>query len=144
MVIHPNDEDLSFHPREHKSLPRDPGLGDPGSERWAPRKAYLRGESPLRFCCFCAGDESPAYLNPHFGIMFGWRSKPKWVVSRSLKEVGADSIGPSATLVAEDVEGAIGRLKGELEGEIGVAGQIWLRRAGAEPGGCRLMDGWMD
>jgi dihydrofolate reductase len=51
-----------------------------------------------------------------------WRSKPKWVVSRSLKEVGPDSIGPGATLVAEDVEAAIGRLKGELEGEIGVAG----------------------
>jgi dihydrofolate reductase len=46
-----------------------------------------------------------------------WRSKPKWVVSRSLK-----SVGPNATLVADDVEAAIRRLKAELAGEIDVAG----------------------
>ncbi len=46
-----------------------------------------------------------------------WRSKPKWVVSRSLK-----SVGPNATLVAEDVEAAIRRLKTEMAGEIDLAG----------------------
>lgn len=46
-----------------------------------------------------------------------WRSQPKWVVSRSLK-----SVGPNATLVADDVEAAIRRLKTELAGEIGVGG----------------------
>jgi dihydrofolate reductase len=46
-----------------------------------------------------------------------WRSQPKWVVSRSLK-----SVGPNATLVADDVEAVIRRLKAELAGEIGVAG----------------------
>jgi dihydrofolate reductase len=46
-----------------------------------------------------------------------WRSKPKWVVSRSLK-----SVGPNATLVADDVEAAIRRLKSELAGEIDIAG----------------------
>jgi dihydrofolate reductase len=46
-----------------------------------------------------------------------WRSKPKWVVSRSLK-----SVGPNATLVAEDIEAAIRRLKADLPGEIDVAG----------------------
>jgi dihydrofolate reductase len=46
-----------------------------------------------------------------------WRSKPKWVVSRSLK-----SVGPNATLVADDVEAVIRRLKAELAGEIEVAG----------------------
>ena len=35
-----------------------------------------------------------------------WRSKPKWVVSRTLK-----SVGPNATLVEDDLEAAIGRLK---------------------------------
>ena len=30
---HPNDEDLSFHPRKHKSLPGDPGVGDPVSAK---------------------------------------------------------------------------------------------------------------
>ena len=46
-----------------------------------------------------------------------WRSKPKWVVSRSLK-----SVGPNATLVAYDVEAALRRLKAELAGEMDVAG----------------------
>ncbi|MGA2087237.1 MAG: dihydrofolate reductase, partial [Terracidiphilus sp.] len=31
-----------------------------------------------------------------------WRSKPKWVVSRSLK-----SVGPNATLVEDDIEAVI-------------------------------------
>jgi dihydrofolate reductase len=46
-----------------------------------------------------------------------WRSQPKWVVSRTLK-----SVGPNATLVADDVEAVIRRLKAELAGEIDVAG----------------------
>ena len=46
-----------------------------------------------------------------------WRAKPKWVVSRSLKSVGAN-----ATLVAGDVEAFVRRLKVEVEGEIDVAG----------------------
>jgi dihydrofolate reductase len=46
-----------------------------------------------------------------------WQSKPKWVVSRSL-----NSVGPNATLVADDMEAVIRRLKAELTGEIEVGG----------------------
>ena len=46
-----------------------------------------------------------------------WRSQRKWVVSRSLK-----SIGPNATLIEDDFEAVIRRLKAELDGEIDVAG----------------------
>src|SRR5579863_3089432 len=46
-----------------------------------------------------------------------WRSQPKWVVSRSLQ-----SVGPNATLVADDIEAVIRGLKAELAGEIEVAG----------------------
>jgi dihydrofolate reductase len=46
-----------------------------------------------------------------------WRNQPKWVVSRTLA-----SVGPNATLVADDVETVIRRLKVELDGEIEVAG----------------------
>jgi dihydrofolate reductase len=46
-----------------------------------------------------------------------WRSQPKWVVSRSLK-----SVGPNATLVADDVEAVIRGLKARLVGEIQVGG----------------------
>ncbi len=48
-----------------------------------------------------------------------YRSRPKWVVSRSLK-----SAGPNATLVADDFEKVIRRLKAELVGEIQVAGPV--------------------
>ena len=46
-----------------------------------------------------------------------WRSKPKWVVSRTLK-----SVGPNATLVEGDIEAAIRGLKAQQVGEISVAG----------------------
>ena len=46
-----------------------------------------------------------------------WRRLPKWVASRSLK-----SAGPNATLLADDLDAAIRRLKAELPGEISVAG----------------------
>ena len=46
-----------------------------------------------------------------------WRAMPKWVVSKSLKEVG-----PNATLIGEDVEATIRKLKAERDGEIEVGG----------------------
>ncbi len=46
-----------------------------------------------------------------------WRSQPKWVVSRSLK-----SVGPNATLVADDFEAVVRKLKANLAGEIEVGG----------------------
>ncbi len=46
-----------------------------------------------------------------------WRSKPKWVVSRTLK-----SLGPHATLIEGDLEAAIRKLKTDQVGEIDVAG----------------------
>jgi dihydrofolate reductase len=57
-----------------------------------------------------------------------WRSKPKWVVSHSLK-----SVGRNATLIADDFEAAIRSLKAELTGEIEVGGPI-LARSLAEAG----------
>ena len=49
----------------------------------------------------------------------GWRSQPKWVVSRSLK-----SVGPNATLVEGDMEAAIRGFKAHIDGEIEVAGPV--------------------
>jgi dihydrofolate reductase len=46
-----------------------------------------------------------------------WRAQPKWVVSRTLK-----SVGPNATLVGEDLDAFVRRLKQDVEGEIDVAG----------------------
>src|ERR1700721_850173 len=52
-------------------------------------------------------------------LAVAWRSQPKWVVSRSLK-----SVGPNATLVADDFVTVIRRLKAELAGEIQVGGPV--------------------
>lgn len=46
-----------------------------------------------------------------------WRRQPKWVVSRTLKEVG-----PNATLLGTDFEAVIRKLKADLDGRIDVGG----------------------
>ena len=46
-----------------------------------------------------------------------WRAQPKWVVSRTLKSAGAN-----VTLVAENVDAFVRKLKENIEGEIDVAG----------------------
>ena len=46
-----------------------------------------------------------------------WRRQHKWVVSRSLA-----TVGPNATLISDDVEAAVRKLKDEVDGEIDVGG----------------------
>lgn len=46
-----------------------------------------------------------------------WRRQPKWVVSRSL-----ESVGPNATLIADDLEAVVRELKATLTGEIAASG----------------------
>lgn len=61
-----------------------------------------------------------------------WRRQPKWVVSRSLKpagpdSLGPDSLGPNATLISEDLEAVVRGLRARLDGEIEVAGPEMAR-----------------
>lgn len=60
-------------------------------------------------------DGEPGSVYAEFGQ--GWRAIPKVVVSTTLREVG-----PNATLVSGDVEGAVRALKAKTDGEIEVAG----------------------
>jgi dihydrofolate reductase len=62
-------------------------------------------------------DEHPEWGAEERAFAEAWRNQPKWVVSRSLT-----TVGPNATLMGEDLEGAIRALKAEREGEIEVAG----------------------
>lgn len=62
-------------------------------------------------------EDQPEWTPELHEFAAAWRSQPKWVVSRSLK-----SVGPNATLVENDVEALIRRLKVELDGEIDVGG----------------------
>jgi dihydrofolate reductase len=57
-----------------------------------------------------------------------WRAQPKWVVSRTLTEVG-----PNATLVRGDVEDAVRRIKADIAGDVDVGGTVlaqWLCERG--------------
>jgi dihydrofolate reductase len=64
-------------------------------------------------------DEHPEWGADEQAFAAAWRNQPKWVVSRTLK-----SVGPNATLVEGDLEGAIRTLKAERTGEIEVAGPV--------------------
>src|SRR5918995_7015739 len=61
-------------------------------------------------------DDHPEWGADEQAFAAAWRSQPKWVVSRSLK-----AVGPNATLIGDDLDGAIGALKAERAGEIEVA-----------------------
>jgi dihydrofolate reductase len=62
-------------------------------------------------------DEDHPEWDPDGAYAAAWRAAPKWVVSRTMKEVG-----PNATLITGDIGSFVRRLKVEVEGEIDVAG----------------------
>ena len=62
-------------------------------------------------------DDHPEWNADEQAFAAAWRRQAKWVVSRSLQ-----SVGPNATLVAGELEGAIRALKAGRDGEIEVAG----------------------
>jgi dihydrofolate reductase len=62
-------------------------------------------------------EDLPEWAAKEHDYAAAWRSRPKWVVSRSLK-----SLGPNATLVQDDIGAVIRGLKAQLVGEIEVAG----------------------
>jgi len=67
-------------------------------------------------------EDQPEWDADEQAFAAAWRAQPKWVVSRSLR-----SVGPNASLVRDDLEGTIRRLKAERDGEIEVAGPTLAR-----------------
>ena len=61
-------------------------------------------------------DDHPDWEPEGAAFAAAWRRQPKWVVSRTL------DVGPNATVIQGDLEGAIRTLKAERDGEIEVAG----------------------
>jgi dihydrofolate reductase len=62
-------------------------------------------------------DEHPELDDAGREYAAAWRNMRKWVVSRTLT-----SVGTNATLVSQDVEETVRRLKAQLDGEVEVAG----------------------
>jgi len=62
-------------------------------------------------------DDRSEWDAPEREFAMVWRRQPKWVVSRSLT-----SVGPNATLIANDIETVVRELKAQPTGDIDVAG----------------------
>ena len=62
-------------------------------------------------------EDQPGWDDGDVDFAQAWRSKPKWVASRSLT-----SVGPNATLIQGDLIDFAANLKAERSGEIDVAG----------------------
>lgn len=70
-------------------------------------------------------DEVPEWDAAEREYAQAWRSKPKWVISRSLP-----TVGPNATLIADELPAAIRRLKAELGGDIELGGPVLAHALG--------------
>ena len=98
-------------------------LGPPGPAAFRHFVELVRGMTGLiygrrMYEIMCYWDEdSPDWDADDREFAEVYRNRPKWVVSHSLK-----SVGPNATLIADDLEKVIRRLKAELAGEIHVGG----------------------
>jgi dihydrofolate reductase len=64
-------------------------------------------------------EEQPGWDDAERDFAAAWRGRPKWVVSRTL-----NAVGPNATLVANDVEATIRRLKAEEVDDIEIGGTV--------------------
>ena len=62
-------------------------------------------------------DDHPEWDTDELAYAAVWRAQHKWVVSRTLT-----AVGPNATLINDDIEGAIRAIKAATEGRIEVAG----------------------
>lgn len=62
-------------------------------------------------------DDQPAWNDDERAFAEAWRKQHKWVVSRTL-----GSVGPNATLIADDIDAAIHAIKRGHDGEVEVAG----------------------
>ena len=62
-------------------------------------------------------DDQPEWGEDEHEFAAAWRKRPKWVVSRTL-----NAVGPNATLISDNLEGAVRKIKAEHEGEMDVGG----------------------
>jgi len=101
---------------DHQAFgPPDPSLFRHFTERVCGLTGMLYGRGMYEVMRYW-DDDRPEWDADETGYAAVWRSRPKWVVSRSLK-----SVGPNASLV-HDIEAAVHGLKTKLAGEIEVAG----------------------
>ena len=101
---------------DHQDFAPDPTLFRHWIEHVRNLAGSVYGRRMYEVMRYWDGDH-PEWTSDLRAFAAAWRGQPKWVASRSLK-----SVGPNATLVAEDIAALIGRLKSELDGEVSVSG----------------------
>lgn len=62
-------------------------------------------------------EDQPGWDDAEREYAEAWRAQPKYVVSRTLK-----AVGPNATLISDNVEAELRRLKADFQGEISITG----------------------
>ena len=101
---------------DHQVMPPEPGLFRHFIERVRGLTGMVYGRRMYEVMRYW-DEDLPDWDTEERDYAAAWRSQPKWVVSRTLK-----SLGPNATLVEGDLDGAVRGLKARLDGEIEVAG----------------------
>jgi dihydrofolate reductase len=101
---------------DHEAFAPDPALFRHWTEWVAGLAGCLYGRRIYEVMRYW-DEERPEWTPAERAFAEAWRSRPKWVVSRSLT-----SVGPNATLVRGEVEGLVRKLRAEMTGEIAVAG----------------------
>jgi dihydrofolate reductase len=101
---------------DHRVMPPEPGLFRHFVEHVRGLAGMVYGRRMYEVMRYW-DEDLPDWGAEERDYAVAWRSRPKWVVSRSLK-----SVGPNATPVEGDVEAAVRGLKARLDGEIDVAG----------------------
>ena len=110
---------------DHQALgPPDPALFRHFTERVRELAGMVYGRGMYEVMRYWDEDH-PEWDTAGRDYAAAWRSRPKWVVSRSLA-----SVGPDATLVADGIETVVRGLKSELAGELEVAGPGLARSLG--------------
>jgi dihydrofolate reductase len=106
---------------DYTAFAPDPALFDHFVEQAREQTGSLYGRGLYEIMRYWDEDQ-PEWSAAERDFAEAWRRQPKWVVSRSLT-----SVGPNATLISDDVEAAVRRLKAELPGEIEVGGPVLAR-----------------
>ena len=70
-------------------------------------------------------EDQPEWDEPERAFAEAWRAQHKWVVSRTLADVG-----PNATLISDGLEAAVRKIKAEQPGEIELGGPVLAKSLG--------------
>jgi dihydrofolate reductase len=62
-------------------------------------------------------EDQPGWDDAECEYAEAWRAQPKYIVSRTL-----NSVGPNATLISDNVEAELRRMKADIVGEISIIG----------------------